>query len=473
MAGCARRRQGHAPVHLDLAEPQRPGRRSRGRPAHAVHGQRRARDSFLGSGSDEIVRQALITVIGVDWKVEAVVDPSTDPGAAAPATPADHPARPASRGRAAASAAVAGASAPASAEPAAVDTPSADDEDADDTDLTHQTCSRASWARRSSASTTPAEDGSCRAGDHPTRDDLRRGPNEHRGGRGAGPGRRGVAVRSLRSLSEAPNSPPTTTQPPDGVCPTVLPDQPDQQPDLQLPGGDLSSLLQQAQQMQSGCCRPRRRSPRRATARPPGALSTPTVTGSGELAGLQHRPAAIDPADPEMLADLVLAAIRAANDAAGELQSRRSACSPRASPAWAAASARRRPLGDPRVRRCRPGPDRRARRLPGVGPKSAQRIAFHLLAADPADVRRLVAALTEVKAKVRFCATCGNVAEEERCRICRDPRRDRLSAVRGRRTERHRRHRTDQGVSRALSRPGRGDQPHRGGSAPMTCASAS
>jgi recombination protein RecR len=63
-------------------------------------------------------------------------------------------------------------------------------------------------------------------------------------------------------------------------------------------------------------------------------------------------------------------------------------------------------------------------RLPGVGPKSAQRIAFHLLAADPVDVRRLVTALTEVKDKVRFCATCGNVAEEEQCRICRDPRRD-------------------------------------------------
>ena len=64
-------------------------------------------------------------------------------------------------------------------------------------------------------------------------------------------------------------------------------------------------------------------------------------------------------------------------------------------------------------------------RLPGVGPKSAQRIAFHLLAAEPADVRRLVSALTEVKDKVRFCSTCGNVAEEEQCRICRDPRRDR------------------------------------------------
>jgi recombination protein RecR len=63
-------------------------------------------------------------------------------------------------------------------------------------------------------------------------------------------------------------------------------------------------------------------------------------------------------------------------------------------------------------------------RLPGIGPKSAQRIAFHILAADPTDVRRLAATLIEVKDKVRFCSICGNVAEEEQCRICRDPRRD-------------------------------------------------
>jgi recombination protein RecR len=63
-------------------------------------------------------------------------------------------------------------------------------------------------------------------------------------------------------------------------------------------------------------------------------------------------------------------------------------------------------------------------RLPGVGPKSAQRIAFHLLAADPVDVRRLVTALTEVKDKVKFCTICGNVSEEDLCRVCRDPRRD-------------------------------------------------
>jgi recombination protein RecR len=63
-------------------------------------------------------------------------------------------------------------------------------------------------------------------------------------------------------------------------------------------------------------------------------------------------------------------------------------------------------------------------RLPGVGPKSAQRIAFHLLAADPADVRRLTSALVEVKERVRFCRVCGNVSEQEECRVCRDPRRD-------------------------------------------------
>jgi recombination protein RecR len=63
-------------------------------------------------------------------------------------------------------------------------------------------------------------------------------------------------------------------------------------------------------------------------------------------------------------------------------------------------------------------------RLPGVGPKGAQRIAFYLLGADPADVRRLAAVLVEVTERIRFCRVCGNVAEDEECRICRDPRRD-------------------------------------------------
>ena len=63
-------------------------------------------------------------------------------------------------------------------------------------------------------------------------------------------------------------------------------------------------------------------------------------------------------------------------------------------------------------------------RLPGIGPKSAQRIAFHLLAAEPADVTRLAAALQRVKDEIQFCRVCGNVAESDECRICRDPRRD-------------------------------------------------
>ncbi len=63
-------------------------------------------------------------------------------------------------------------------------------------------------------------------------------------------------------------------------------------------------------------------------------------------------------------------------------------------------------------------------RLPGVGPKSAQRIAFHLLTADPADVTRLSEILAVVKSTVRFCERCGNVAQAELCRICADSRRD-------------------------------------------------
>jgi len=63
-------------------------------------------------------------------------------------------------------------------------------------------------------------------------------------------------------------------------------------------------------------------------------------------------------------------------------------------------------------------------RLPGVGPKSAQRIAFHLLNVDPTDAKRLAEAIVRVTETVRFCSICWNIAEQEQCRICRDPRRD-------------------------------------------------
>ncbi|ASN18867.1 recombination mediator RecR [Paenarthrobacter sp. YAF11_1] len=63
-------------------------------------------------------------------------------------------------------------------------------------------------------------------------------------------------------------------------------------------------------------------------------------------------------------------------------------------------------------------------RLPGVGPKSAQRLAFHILEADPEDMKRLVTAITTVKERVKFCSVCFNVTEQEKCNICRDQRRD-------------------------------------------------
>ena len=63
-------------------------------------------------------------------------------------------------------------------------------------------------------------------------------------------------------------------------------------------------------------------------------------------------------------------------------------------------------------------------KLPGIGPKSAQRIAFHLLSVEPPDIDRLTAVLNKVRDGVKFCAVCGNVSDDDRCRICSDSRRD-------------------------------------------------
>ncbi|RQP10999.1 MAG: recombination protein RecR [Microbacteriaceae bacterium] len=63
-------------------------------------------------------------------------------------------------------------------------------------------------------------------------------------------------------------------------------------------------------------------------------------------------------------------------------------------------------------------------RLPGIGPKSAQRIAFHILQTESFDTTRLAEILTVVREKVKFCQVCGNVSEQDTCAICRDPRRN-------------------------------------------------
>jgi recombination protein RecR len=64
-------------------------------------------------------------------------------------------------------------------------------------------------------------------------------------------------------------------------------------------------------------------------------------------------------------------------------------------------------------------------RLPGIGPKSAQRLAFHLVKSPPDDAKRLAEAIVQAKERIFFCRECGNVAEGELCRICRDEGRDR------------------------------------------------
>jgi recombination protein RecR len=67
------------------------------------------------------------------------------------------------------------------------------------------------------------------------------------------------------------------------------------------------------------------------------------------------------------------------------------------------------------------------KRLPGVGPKSAQRIAFHLLGVNREEAQRLADAVTQMREKIQLCIQCNNIAEGDLCPICRDPNRDRTT----------------------------------------------
>ena len=67
------------------------------------------------------------------------------------------------------------------------------------------------------------------------------------------------------------------------------------------------------------------------------------------------------------------------------------------------------------------------KRLPGVGPKSAQRIAFHLLGVNREEAQRLADAVTQMREKIQLCVQCNNIAEGDLCPICRDPNRDRTT----------------------------------------------
>ena len=194
----------------------------------------------------------------------------------------------------------------------------------------------------------------------------------------------------------------------------------------------MNALLQQAQQMQEQLASAQERlADATAEGTVAGGAVTVTVNGVGELVKVAIKAGQFDGADADDLSDLgdmIVAAYRDAKSPgrrdglrgprpAGRRHGRLGAARRSSRPASSGSSS---PMYEGVVQDLID----ELGRLPGVGPKGAQRIAFHLLQADAADVRRLAEVLVEVKAKARFCSVCFNVSEDEQCRICRDPRRD-------------------------------------------------
>ena len=181
-------------------------------------------------------------------------------------------------------------------------------------------------------------------------------------------------------------------------------------------GFDMNALLQQAQQMQQQLEEAQADLAKQTVdGTVAGGAVTVTANGVGELVGVTIRAGEFDGTDPDDLSDLSDLIVAAYRDARAKSEAL-AGDSLAQLPAWAEAT----PLYEGVVQDLID----ELGRLPGVGPKSAQRIAFHLLQAEPADVRRLADVLIEVKAKVKFCSVCFNVSEDEQCRICRDERRD-------------------------------------------------
>ena len=153
-----------------------------------------------------------------------------------------------------------------------------------------------------------------------------------------------------------------------------------------------------------------------------GGVVRATVTGKQELVSVTIDPSAVDPDDVEMLQDLVLAAVNEALRSSRELaEAEDVGRHRRASPARDVgdASSVVSPVIEPVARLIES-----FARLPGIGPKTAQRLTFHLLRAQESEARTLAAALIDVRDKVVFCDRCFNISDQPLCPICRDPGRD-------------------------------------------------
>lgn len=189
----------------------------------------------------------------------------------------------------------------------------------------------------------------------------------------------------------------------------------------------MSALLAQAQQMQQSSWRPSSSSRTLRCMVKPVGFGQRRRQGQRRGGRREDRSSVVDPSDVETLQDLIVGAMADASKQVTRMAQERLG-------SLAGGSGRRRG-NRPRPRRgFRSRPDMfegpvqdlidELGKLPGIGPKSAQRIAFHLLSVEPPDIDRLTAVLAKVRDGVRFCAVCGNVSDNERCRICADPRRD-------------------------------------------------
>ena len=182
---------------------------------------------------------------------------------------------------------------------------------------------------------------------------------------------------------------------------------------------DMSAILAQAQQVQQQLMEAQEQlANAELHGQAGGGLVQVTMKGSGEVVAVSIDPKVVDPDDVETLQDLIVGAITDASKQVTILAHDR--LGPLAGGMGGLPVCRSSDLFE--------GPVQdlidELGKLPGIGPKSAQRIAFHLLSVEPPDIDRLTAVLAKVRDGVRFCAVCGNVSDDERCRICSDSRRD-------------------------------------------------
>src|SRR4030088_3482190 len=186
--------------------------------------------------------------------------------------------------------------------------------------------------------------------------------------------------------------------------------------------GQKFKMLKQLQQMQAKMAKIQEElGEKTVTGTAGGGVVEVVANGHQKVLSVTLKPEVVDPADVEMLQDLVLAAVNDAMDRARELASKEMGAVTAGiglPPGLMGEDVADVPAALTRVME-------ELGRLPGIGPKTAQRLSFYILRTPRESVDRLAAALVEVKARIRFCDECFFIAEGARCAICTSARRDR------------------------------------------------